>query len=357
MPALLATADILLVTLRDVPLFATFIPSKMFEYLAAGRPVIGAVAGEAAQILREAGAVVVPPGDSAALAAAIAGLAADPRRARGHGRAGPGLRGAVLRPRRPGPPVPQDPATRAAGRTRPVGRTGEAAGDRGQRLPGRVRAARGGRARSRGHRAGPQRAGRRGQVRRARRRASARRPQRPRPRWPRRSAATAAMCWSTWPRWASATPPPSSRPPRRPASRAPCSCPPRRSPPRCPPVPPGAAGGRGRRSAASALDWTILRPTMIYGAPRRPEPVPAAGRCCAGTPVLPVPGGGRPAAARARGRRGATPCWPPPSGPAAMGVTYDVAGPEPLTFDRAAAHRCPRGRPAGPGSSRCRCRR
>jgi glycosyltransferase involved in cell wall biosynthesis len=80
MPSLLATADILLVTLRDVPLFATFIPSKMFEYLAAGRPVIGAVAGEAAQILREAGAIVVPPGDSAALAGAIKELAADPER-------------------------------------------------------------------------------------------------------------------------------------------------------------------------------------------------------------------------------------------------------------------------------------
>ena len=38
------------------------------------------MAGEAAQILREAGAVVVPPGDSAALAAAISALAADPRR-------------------------------------------------------------------------------------------------------------------------------------------------------------------------------------------------------------------------------------------------------------------------------------
>ncbi len=78
MPSLLASADILIVTLRDVPLLATFIPSKIFEYLAAGRPVIGAVAGEAAQILREAGAVVVPPGDSGALAAAIRRLAADP---------------------------------------------------------------------------------------------------------------------------------------------------------------------------------------------------------------------------------------------------------------------------------------
>jgi hypothetical protein len=78
MPSLLATADMLIVTLRDVPLLATVVPSKIFEYLAAGRPVIGAVTGEAAQILREAGAVVVPPGDSAALAAAIRRLAADP---------------------------------------------------------------------------------------------------------------------------------------------------------------------------------------------------------------------------------------------------------------------------------------
>ncbi len=87
-PALLAAADICLVPLRDVPLFSSFIPSKMFECLAAGRPVVGAVAGEAAQILREAGAQVVPPGDSAALAGAIGTLAADPRRRAVMGRQG-----------------------------------------------------------------------------------------------------------------------------------------------------------------------------------------------------------------------------------------------------------------------------
>jgi glycosyltransferase involved in cell wall biosynthesis len=78
MPALLAAADICLVPLRRVPLFATFIPSKMFEYLAAGKAVIGSVTGEAALILAEAGAVVVPPEDSGSLAAAIAALAASP---------------------------------------------------------------------------------------------------------------------------------------------------------------------------------------------------------------------------------------------------------------------------------------
>jgi glycosyltransferase involved in cell wall biosynthesis len=88
MPALLAAADICLVPLRKVPLFATFIPSKMFEYLAAGKAVIGSVTGEAAQILAEAGAVVVPPEDSGSLAAAIAALAADPQLRAEIGRAG-----------------------------------------------------------------------------------------------------------------------------------------------------------------------------------------------------------------------------------------------------------------------------
>jgi glycosyltransferase involved in cell wall biosynthesis len=87
-PALLAAADICLVPLRDVPLFSTFIPSKMFECLAAGRPVVGAVAGESAQILREAGAIVVPPGNTAALAGAVRALAADPERRAAMGRQG-----------------------------------------------------------------------------------------------------------------------------------------------------------------------------------------------------------------------------------------------------------------------------
>jgi len=87
-PALLAAADICVAPLRQVPLFSSFIPSKIFEYLAAGKAVVGSVAGEAAQILAEAGAMVVPPEDSAALAEAIRGLAADPRRRLEMGRRG-----------------------------------------------------------------------------------------------------------------------------------------------------------------------------------------------------------------------------------------------------------------------------
>ncbi len=87
-PALLAAADICLVPLRDLPLFATFIPSKLFEFLAAGRAVVGALSGEAAGILREAGACVVPPEDGPALAVAVRALAADPARRRTMGQQG-----------------------------------------------------------------------------------------------------------------------------------------------------------------------------------------------------------------------------------------------------------------------------
>ena len=82
----------------------------MFEYLAAGKAVIGSVRGEAAEILREAGAVVVPPEDGAALAGAIRELAADPERRAGHG---PGLLAATWSStydrRRTGPRIPEDP--------------------------------------------------------------------------------------------------------------------------------------------------------------------------------------------------------------------------------------------------------
>lgn len=82
-PRLLTAADICLVPLRDVPLFSTFIPSKMFEYLAASKAVIGALRGEPARILEAAGAVVVEPEDAGALAGAVRDLAGDPpRRAR-----------------------------------------------------------------------------------------------------------------------------------------------------------------------------------------------------------------------------------------------------------------------------------
>lgn len=80
MPRLISVADICLVPLRDIPLFASFIPSKIFEYLSMGKAVIGSVSGEAARILTEAGALVVGPEDAEQLARAIVKLARNPAR-------------------------------------------------------------------------------------------------------------------------------------------------------------------------------------------------------------------------------------------------------------------------------------
>jgi len=82
-------ADVCLVPLRNIPLFDTFIPSKMFEIMAMGRPVIGSVRGEAAGILNRSGsAVVVEPEDSSGIAEAIRHLYRDAQRARQMGRRG-----------------------------------------------------------------------------------------------------------------------------------------------------------------------------------------------------------------------------------------------------------------------------
>jgi glycosyltransferase involved in cell wall biosynthesis len=78
-----ALADVCLVPLRNIPLFESFIPSKMFEIMAMGRPILGAVRGEAAAILaRSGGATLVEPEDSVGVAEAIRALADHPDRRR-----------------------------------------------------------------------------------------------------------------------------------------------------------------------------------------------------------------------------------------------------------------------------------
>lgn len=77
-PAILAAADIALVTLKPSDVFKTVLPSKMFESMAAGRPTVLAVDGEARATLARAGAgVYVPPGDPTALAGAVKDLSRD----------------------------------------------------------------------------------------------------------------------------------------------------------------------------------------------------------------------------------------------------------------------------------------
>jgi glycosyltransferase involved in cell wall biosynthesis len=66
----------LLIHLGDDPLFDITIPSKTQYCLATGRPIVAAVSGETAELLRESeAAIVVPPADPDALACAIIEMA------------------------------------------------------------------------------------------------------------------------------------------------------------------------------------------------------------------------------------------------------------------------------------------
>lgn len=70
--AYLSAADSLLVHLRADPLFSITVPSKTQAYMAAGRPLIMAVAGDAAELVRESqGGVAIPPENPQALAEAV----------------------------------------------------------------------------------------------------------------------------------------------------------------------------------------------------------------------------------------------------------------------------------------------
>ncbi len=76
MPAVWSLCDVALVHLKDSPVFACVIPSKIFEAMAMGLPVLlAAQEGEASRILREDKAGLrVPAEDPAALAGAVVKL-------------------------------------------------------------------------------------------------------------------------------------------------------------------------------------------------------------------------------------------------------------------------------------------
>lgn len=86
-PDLLASADVAIVPLK-IPLPGA-VPSKIYEAMASGVPILLVAEGEAADIVREAGAgLVVAPGDTPGLADALLRLHRDPDARRRMGRAG-----------------------------------------------------------------------------------------------------------------------------------------------------------------------------------------------------------------------------------------------------------------------------
>lgn len=77
MPRVIASADACLVHLRKTELFETVIPSKIFEMMAMGKPIIMGVRGEALRIVEEAGAgVAMEPESAESLLACIEKLRA-----------------------------------------------------------------------------------------------------------------------------------------------------------------------------------------------------------------------------------------------------------------------------------------
>jgi glycosyltransferase involved in cell wall biosynthesis len=88
-PAFLAAVDACLVPLRNKQVFKTAIPSKMFEAMAAGKPTILGVEGEAKEILLDSQAgLAVPPEDPEAMVDAILRLRNEPPLCQALGRNG-----------------------------------------------------------------------------------------------------------------------------------------------------------------------------------------------------------------------------------------------------------------------------
>jgi glycosyltransferase involved in cell wall biosynthesis len=72
MPELLNSADCILVSLKEAPIFYAALPTKLFEAMACGRPVVLAAAGEAEVVVRDAVAgYCARPGDAASIREAI----------------------------------------------------------------------------------------------------------------------------------------------------------------------------------------------------------------------------------------------------------------------------------------------
>lgn len=85
----LNACDAVVVPLRRLKVLGGFVPSKLFDVMCCGVPVLLMVDGEARQILEEAGGgLFVPPEDATALAEAVRALASDPNRRAEMGRRG-----------------------------------------------------------------------------------------------------------------------------------------------------------------------------------------------------------------------------------------------------------------------------
>ncbi len=89
MPAALACADACIAILKPLDAYKTTYPNKVFDYMAAARPVVLVIDGVIREVVESAGCgIFVPPGDSGKLAEAIISFAEDRDQCRKMGLAG-----------------------------------------------------------------------------------------------------------------------------------------------------------------------------------------------------------------------------------------------------------------------------
>jgi glycosyltransferase involved in cell wall biosynthesis len=87
MPRVVASADVCLAILQDIPMFRTTYPNKVFDYMAAGRATVLVIDGVSRGLIESSnGGVFVQPGDDVMLAEKILELSQDPSRVRQMGR-------------------------------------------------------------------------------------------------------------------------------------------------------------------------------------------------------------------------------------------------------------------------------
>jgi glycosyltransferase involved in cell wall biosynthesis len=80
MPQVVASADVCLAILQDIPMFRTTYPNKVFDYMAAGRATVLVFSVSRALIESSNGGVFVQPGDDELLAKTILQLSKDQQR-------------------------------------------------------------------------------------------------------------------------------------------------------------------------------------------------------------------------------------------------------------------------------------
>jgi glycosyltransferase involved in cell wall biosynthesis len=86
MPGALAAADACVAILKPIDEYKSTYPNKVFDYMAAGRPVVLAIDGVIREVVEAAGCgIFAEPGNPSALADAIRMLVADKAKARGMG--------------------------------------------------------------------------------------------------------------------------------------------------------------------------------------------------------------------------------------------------------------------------------